>query len=77
MFDLKIIGQKRAIYDGTAQSVCVDGIDSEYEFLSFHADTVGVLRKGNIIINNKYKVPINGGVCSFSLNKCLILVEER
>ncbi|MCG3175472.1 MAG: ATP synthase epsilon chain [Candidatus Omnitrophica bacterium] len=77
MFDLKIIGQKKPIYDGTAQSVILDGVDSEYEFLSFHADTVGVLRKGDIIVNNKYRIPINGGVASFSVNKCLILVEER
>ncbi len=77
MFDLKIIGTKKLLYDRTAYSVSCDGTDSEFEFLSFHANTLGALREGDIIIDNKYKLSVRGGVVGFYDNKCLILVEEK
>ncbi len=76
MFDLKVIGQRSVLYDAAAKSVFIDGSDSEYEFLSFHVDAVGVLRKGWIIIDNKYRIPVNCGVVNFFNNKCLILADE-
>ncbi|MEI8344927.1 MAG: hypothetical protein WCG06_02525 [Candidatus Omnitrophota bacterium] len=76
MFDLKIVSDRRVIFDDTAANVMVDGESTEYEFLSFHAETMGVLRKGNILIDNKYKVSISAGVVSFCDNKCVMIVEE-
>ena len=76
MFDLKIISDRRIIYDDTALSVTMDGESSEYEFLTFHADTMGVLRQGNIVIDNKFKIPIQNGIVSFWDNHCTIIVEE-
>jgi len=77
MFDLQVIGQKRTIFNGTAKSVWVDGVESEFEFLSFHAEAVGILRKGEIVIDNRRMIPIQSGVVNFANNKCLILVEEK
>ena len=77
MFDLRIIGTKNVLYDGTALSVACDGTETEYEFLSFHSNATGVLRRGDIIINNRYKVSVKGGVVGFYDNKCLILCEEQ
>lgn len=64
------------IYDDTASSVVLDGENSEYEFLTFHADTVGVLRQGTVVIDNKYKIPIQNGIVTFWDNKCTLIVEE-
>ncbi len=76
MFDLKIVSETRIIMDEAVKSVIIDGESSEYELLSFHADTVGILRRGDIIIDNNFKVPVLAGVVSFYDNKCLILVQE-
>jgi F0F1-type ATP synthase epsilon subunit len=76
MFDLTIIGETRVVFSDTASSLFLDGENTEYEFLSFHADTVGILRKGNIVIDNQYKIPVRGGVAVFRDNKCLVLVQE-
>jgi hypothetical protein len=76
MFDLTIMGEGRVIFKDTATAVLLDGESTEYEFMSFHADTIGVLRKGNIVIDNSYKVPIQGGIAVMCENKCLIIVEE-
>ena len=77
MFDLKIVGTKRVLYESTAWSVFCDGTDSEFEFMSFHKDTLGALREGDIVIDNKFKIAVRGGVVGFFGNKCLILAEEK
>lgn len=76
MFDLRVIGQKKVLYDDAVRSVRLDGADSEYEFLSFHIDAVGVLRKGYVIIDNRLRIPIRSGVVTFVNNKCLVLCDE-
>ncbi len=76
MFDLKVIGTKKVLYDDTAYSVFCDGTDSEFEFLSFHMNTLGALRQGDIIIDDRFKITVRAGVVGFFNNKCLILCEE-
>lgn len=77
MFDLTIVTPKRVIFEDAVERVLVDGDDSEYELMSFHAKTLGVLREGEIIINNKVSILIKAGIVSFNDNKCLILAEEH
>lgn len=76
MFDLTVVTPKRVLFEEAVDRVTIDGDDSEYELLSFHAKTLGLLRAGEIIINNKIAIPIKSGLVSFNDNKCLILVEE-
>lgn len=77
MFDLTIVTPKRVIFEDAVERVLIDGDDSEYELMSFHAKTLGLLREGEIIINNKVSIPIRAGIVSFNDNKCLILAEEH
>ena len=76
MFDLTIVTPKRVIFEDAVERVLVDGDESEYELMSFHAKALGLLREGDIIINNKIAIPIKAGIVSFNDNKCLMLVEE-
>jgi len=77
MFDLKIISPRRVIFEKEVSRVWLDGDDTEYEFLSFHAPCIGVLREGNIVIDGKVAIPIRQGVARFVNNECMILVEEN
>ena len=77
MFDLTIISPERVLFNEAVTRVVLDGDESEYELLSFHAHLIGVLREGDIVIDNKSMIPIRKGVVKFYENKCLILVEER
>ncbi len=76
MFDLLIVSPKRIIFDDAVEKVRLDGDQSEYEFWSFHARSMGKLRQGNIIINDKQTIPIKSGVVRFIDNQCTILCEE-
>ena len=76
MFDLTIVTPRRVVFESAVSHVLIDGDDSEYEFMSFHARTIGVLREGDIIIDNKTSIPVRAGIVSFNDNKCLILAEE-
>lgn len=76
MFDLTITSPKRVLFNDAVERVFVDGDETEYEFLSFHAHVLGVLREGRIIINNKKAISIRKGIVRFYENKCFILVEE-
>jgi F0F1-type ATP synthase epsilon subunit len=76
MFDLTIVTPKRVIFEDAVERVLIDGDQTEYELMSFHARTLGLLREGDIIINNKISIPIKAGIVSFNDNKCLILAEE-
>ncbi|MFT7637192.1 MAG: F0F1-type ATP synthase epsilon subunit [Candidatus Omnitrophota bacterium] len=76
MFDLLVVSPKRVIFDEAVEKVRLDGDQSEYEFLSFHARTMGKLRQGNVIIDEKHTIPIKSGVVRFIDNQCTILCEE-
>lgn len=76
MFDLTVISPERILFNDAVNRVLLDGDDTEYELLSFHAHLIGVLRRGRIIIDNKKAIAIKKGIVKFFENKCTILVEE-
>ena len=76
MFDLTVVSPKRILYDDAATHIFLDGDDCEYELLSYHAHVVGVLRQGQIVIDNKKTISVKKGIIRFYENKCSILVEE-
>jgi F0F1-type ATP synthase epsilon subunit len=71
-----IVTPKRVLFEDAVDRVLIDGDESEYELMSFHSKTLGLLRAGDIIINNKIAIPVKAGIVSFNDNKCLILAEE-
>lgn len=75
-FKCTVISPNRLIYQNDVQTVFLTGDRGEYELLAYHYPLIGVLKKSNIIINWKERVPIQGGVVRFFANECTIMVEE-
>ena len=75
-FKCFIISPNKLIYDNEVQSVFLTGDSGEYELLAYHYPLLGVLVKGDVVIDGKEKIPINQGVVRFYANECTILVEE-
>ncbi|HPN88969.1 MAG TPA: hypothetical protein PLH56_06500 [Candidatus Omnitrophota bacterium] len=75
-FKCVIISPNNLIYQNEIQSIFVTGDSGEYELLAYHYPVLGVLKKSDIIINWKQRIPIAGGVLRFFANECIIMVEE-
>jgi F0F1-type ATP synthase epsilon subunit len=76
-FKCVILSPHTLIYQSEIQSIFVRGNDGEYEILAYHYPLLGVLKKGDIIINWNERISINGGVLKFFANECTIIVEEE
>ena len=76
-FKCVILSPHTLIYQNEVQSVFLKGNQGEYEILAYHYPLLGVLRKGDIIINWNERIKINGGVVKFFANECTIVVEEE
>ena len=64
------------MYQQEVESAFFIGDQGEYELLAYHYPVIGILKKGNIILNWKEAVPIKFGVIRFFANDCIVLVEE-
>ena len=76
IFKCIILSPNRLIYENEIHSVFLTGDRGEYEILAYHYPLLGVLRKGDIIINWEKRVSIRSGVVRFFANECIILIEE-
>ena len=75
-FRCVILSPKHLIFESEVNSLFILGDRSEYELLAFHYPLIGLVQKGDIIIDWKRRVPINSGILRFFANECTILVEE-
>ena len=75
-FKCMILSPNNLIYENEIESIFLTGDQGEYELLPYHYPLLGVLKKSNVIINGKEKIPIEGGVIRFFANECIILAEE-
>ncbi len=75
-FKCIILSPHSLIYENEVESVFLTGDQGEYELLAYHYPLVGVLRRGDVIIDWNHKVSINSGVVKFFANECLIMIEE-
>ncbi|KKS44761.1 MAG: hypothetical protein A2Y04_04450 [Omnitrophica WOR_2 bacterium GWC2_45_7] len=76
-FKCIILSPKNLIYEKEIQSIFLSGDRGEYEILAYHYPVLGVLKKGDVIINWNERIPIRGGVIRFFANECIIMVEEE
>ena len=75
-FKCVIISPNTLIYQNEVQSLFLTGDTGEYELLAYHYPVLGVLKKSDVVINWKERIPIAGGVVRFFANECIIMVEE-
>jgi F0F1-type ATP synthase epsilon subunit len=75
-FHCVILSPKNLIFESNVNSLYIMGDRTEYEILAFHYPLIGLVKKGDIIIDWKRRVPIHSGILRFFANECTILVEE-
>jgi len=75
-FKCIVLSPRRLIYEGEIHSLFLNGDNGEYEIQAYHYPLMGVLKKGDIIVNWNEKIFIRGGVIRFFANECTIMVEE-
>ncbi len=71
-----ILSPKNIIFEDNVHSLFIVGDRSEYELLAYHYPLVGLVKKGDIIIDWKRRLPIRSGILRFFANECTILIEE-
>jgi len=76
-FRLSVLNANKLIYQGEVTSVIALGDQTEYEVLPYHSPLLGVLRTGDIIVDNRIAIPVAKGLIKFYENECVILAEEK
>ncbi len=75
-FHCTILSAKNTIFEQEVTSVFVTGDRSEYELLAYHYPVIGLVQKGNIVIDGDKEIPIRSGILKFFANECTILIQE-
>lgn len=75
-FKCTILSPKNLIFEDDIQSLFIIGDRNEYELLAYHYPLIGLIKKGDIVINWQKEIPIRSGILRFFANECTILVEE-
>ncbi len=76
MFKVTILNPKRVIFEGEAKSVFLSGDSGEFEILEFHKPLISILKRGEIVIDQKKSVTIDKGIMRMFKNEFVALVEE-
>ena len=71
-----VLNTEHVVFDGEAASVLLPGDQAEFELLDFHAPIVSLLRRGEVGVDGRNRIPIKKGMVRFDNNECVILVEE-
>ena len=74
---LTVLSPKQTIFEGAAKSIFLPGDLAEFEILDYHVPIVSLLRRGNVVVDWKNRIPIRRGMVKFDHNECVILVEEE
>lgn len=77
LFKCTVMSSKTLLFEDEVGSVFLTGDKGEYELLAYHFPVLGILVKGNIIIDWKHSIPIKSGIARFLANECVVLVEEE
>ena len=75
-FKCIILSPRSLIYENEIESIFLTGDKGEYELLGYHYPLFGVLKKSDVVIDWKERIPIQGGIVRFYANECVIMVEE-
>ncbi len=74
-FHLKMLGPEKTVFEGTVESVFVQGDSTEFELLSCHYPVMCTLDNGKIVLDKKKHIHIKSGIIKFSENECIILTD--
>ena len=75
-FRCTILSPKNLVFESDVNSLFIIGDRSEYEILAYHYPLIGLVQKGDLIIDWKRRIPIRSGILRFFANECTMLIEE-
>ena len=75
-FRCVILSPKNLILENVVSSLFITGDRTEYELLAYHYPLIGILQKGDIVVDWKQHIPVRSGILRFFANECTILIEE-
>ena len=73
---LVVLSSRDVLFEGAARSVFLPGDLAGFELLDYHAPILSLLRRGNIVIDGRARIPIERGMVKFDQNECTVLAEE-
>lgn len=76
-FRCVVMSPRKLVFERDVQSIFLTGDKGEYELLAYHYPLLGVIKKSDIVIDWKERIPVEGGVVKFFANECIIMVEEQ
>ena len=65
------------IYENEVQSIFITGDRGEYELLPYHYPVLGILKKGDIMLDWKESISVKFGILRFFANDCIVLIEQE
>ncbi len=71
-----VLSSRDALFEGAARSVFLPGDLAEFELLDYHAPILSLLRRGDVVIDGRARIPIERGMVKFDQNECTVLAEE-
>ncbi len=77
--EIKIISEKRTIFQGQGKSIVLPGKRGQFQVLENHANIFSVLGKGEIVVETekgKKSIFISSGILELVNNKVTILIQS-
>jgi F-type H+-transporting ATPase subunit epsilon len=74
---VEILSQDKKIFKGEVKSITLPGIKGEFQVLENHCPLFSILKEGEIILNQKGKIPISEGIFRVLNNEIIILVKTH
>jgi F0F1-type ATP synthase epsilon subunit len=71
-----ILSPKNLVYEKEITSLFLQGDRGEFELLAYHYPLVGILTKGDVVIDQTKRIPVKSGIVRFYANECTVLIEE-
>lgn len=75
--EIEILSPNQKIYKGEAKAITFPGKKGQFQVLDGHAPLFALLKKGEIIIQEKKKIPIFKGMVEILNDKVIALVKEE
>ena len=72
---VEILSQDKKIFKGEIKSITLPGKKGQFQILKNYAPLFAILEKGEIILDQKKRIPIFGGIVHFWNNEMIVLVK--
>jgi F-type H+-transporting ATPase subunit epsilon len=76
MIDITIMTPKGVLHEGEVETIAIPGDRGDFEILQFHKPIISRLRRGEIVLDWKQRIPVSGGIVRVHRDEVVVLVEQ-